>query len=125
MRQAKESDDQKALAQILDTLRIDGRPLLWMHPPNEGQRNPAYAAELKRRGVKPGVPDVLIFDPPPKFPGYRGTAIELKRIGGKATISQFKWLEHLEDRAWAVAVVRGIDEAMDYLRQCGYMREVG
>lgn len=118
-----ESADQKALAQLLDTIRINGRPLLWCHVPNEGERNVAYAVELKRRGVKPGVPDNLIFDSPPKFPKNKGLAIELKRAGGgKTTKYQDDWLEALAQRGWAAVVCHGIDECVKTLEYYGYLR---
>ncbi len=123
MRIAKESDDQKALAQLLDTIRLNGRPLLWCHVPNEGKRDPVYAAELKRRGVKAGVPDVLIFDAPPAVPEARGVAIELKRTkGGKTTESQEDWLDGLASRKWVVCTVHGISNAILALKELGYYR---
>ena len=118
-----ESADQKALANLLDTIRIKGKPLLWCHSPNEGERNVAFAVELKRRGVKPGVPDNLIFDSPPKFPKIKGLAIELKRAGGgKTTKYQDDWLEALAQRGWAAVVCHGIDECIKTLEHYGYLR---
>ena len=121
-----ESANQKALAQLLDTIRINGRPLLWCHSPNEGQRNKLYAIELKRRGVKPGVPDNLIFDSPPRFPQIKGLAIELKRAdGGKTTKYQDDWLEALAQRGWAAVVCHGIDECIKTLEYYGYLKGAG
>lgn len=118
-----ESADQKALAQLLDTIRINGKPLLWCHIPNEGKRDYLYAIELKRRGVKPGVPDNLIFDSPPKFPQIKGLAIELKRAdGGKTTKYQDDWLDALAERGWAAVVCHGIDECIKTLKYYGYLK---
>lgn len=128
---APESTDQKALAHLLDSIRINGRPLLWCHVPHEGKRPtynikgrqvPLYAVELKRRGVKPGVPDSLIFDSPPRFPELKGLAIELKRAaGGKTTKNQDAWLEGLAERGWAAVVCHGIDECIKTLKYYGYL----
>lgn len=48
---------------------------LLYHIPNGGSRNKAEAANLKRQGVKAGVPD--LFLPVPRG-GYHGLYIELK-----------------------------------------------
>jgi hypothetical protein len=122
-----EKDDQKALAELLDTIRLNGRPLLWCHVPNEGKRNKLYAVELKRRGVKAGVPDVLIFDPPPKCPQrYRGIALELKRTsGGKESDDQRFWRQGLQDRGWGATICYGIDDAIECLKELGYLRPTG
>lgn len=126
MRTSRESDDQKALAQLLDTIRIDGRPLLWCHVPNEGKRNIAYAVELQRRGVKAGVPDVLIFDAPPDVPLARGCAIELKRAkDGEITEHQDQWLWDLNTRGWMAIACHGIDAAIQALEDLGYKKAVG
>jgi len=122
MRIAREADDQKALAQLLDSIRVDGRPILWCHVPNEGRRDKLYAIELRRRGVKPGVPDVLIFDPPPECPFYAGMAIEMKTRDGTLNNNQKAWLDGLSNLGWLVAVCYGIDEAIRALRETGYLR---
>ena len=105
-----EYDEQVKLAEYLDT-----KGFLWCHVPNGGNRNPITGAKLKRQGVKPGVPDVLIFD----FPSYlkcNGVAIELKRQkGGKLRESQKEWLGKLKYRGWETRVCRGADEAIDFL----------
>ena len=132
---ASESADQKTLANLLDTIRINGKPLCWCHVPHEGKRPtvnikgkevPLYAIELKRKGVKPGVPDNLIFDSPPKFPKIKGLAIELKRSdGGKTTKYQDDWLEALAQRGWAAVVCHGIDECIKTLEYYGYLKGAG
>ena len=79
------------------------------------------AKKLKAQGVKPGVPDVLIFDSPPALPERRGVAIELKRRkGGRATGYQQDWLTALAERGWFTAVCRGAGEAIEELKQLGY-----
>lgn len=118
----REDDEQRAVADFLDRIGV-----LWCHVPNElGQnRNYRRAAWLKSMGVKSGVPDILIFDPPPGVENYVGTAIELKRASKytKATEKQKSWLEALRARGWAVAVCRGAGEAIDFLQdKLGYGR---
>lgn len=48
---------QRAVAKLLDHLGWR-----WCHVPNGGKRGKTEAARLKGLGVKPGVPDVLIFE---------------------------------------------------------------
>lgn len=111
-----EEAEQVALAQWLDLHKI-----AWFHPPNGGHRNVVVAAKLKAQGVKRGVPDVMIVDPPPLYPENVGTAIELKRRkAGRVSENQTEWLEKLRNRGWAVAVCRGATEAIEFLESLGY-----
>lgn len=108
-----EADEQKELARWLD--RSDA---LWCHVPNGGKRAGSVAAELKRQGVKRGVPDVLIFGEP-------HIAIELKRIrGGVVSDDQEAWLRGLRRRGWVVYVCRGHREAIGVLKKHGYNGDI-
>jgi hypothetical protein len=112
----KEEQEQEALAEWLDYKRI-----LWTHVPNEGRRKPQYNAKLKRLGLKKGVPDILIFDPPRKGEGFVGVAIELKRKkGGRVSPEQEGWLEALKEVGWYATVCNGADEAINILTSLGY-----
>ena len=113
-----EEQEQLALVQWLELHKIR-----YTHVPNEGKHKVQYRAKQKRLGVKPGVPDILIFDRPPRYPENVGVAIELKRRkGGRVTPEQTVWLEHLKARGWAVAVCRGAMEAIEFLESLGYGR---
>jgi hypothetical protein len=73
---------------------------------------------MKKQGVKPGVPDVLIFDGVDHEEKgiWMGIAIELKRQkGGQLQDSQEEWLQKLEYRGWLTKVCEGADEAIDFL----------
>lgn len=112
----KEDDEQAALARWLDLRRVR-----WCHVPNGGDRDVRVAARLKSHGVKRGVPDVLVFDPPPAAPGTVGGAVELKRrSGGTVSWEQTEWLAHLEKQGWAVKIARGFEEAISFLQGLGY-----
>ncbi len=127
-----EDIEQARLAFWLDNRRLGGEPLLWAHVPNGGARHPAVARQLRAAGVKPGVPDVLIFDSPPstqvdvegsamQLQRYVGVAIELKRPkGGRASDKQQQWLKQLAVRGWLVMVAHGADEAIRALERLGY-----
>ena len=114
----------------------------WIHVPNESRRPMRerigkdgrvhrycpQTQRLKRQGLKPGFPDVMILVPPSRLPvaagnpQYRGAAIELKRSDrkGKATPEQIVWLDALRDWGFAVQVCHGADEAIAWLQMVGY-----
>lgn len=115
-RNPPEEHVQRTVAQWLDLHGV-----LWCHVPNEGRHKPQYRAKMAALGLKPGVPDILIFDLPPEVPDARGVAIELKRAkGGRVSKAQQEWLEELGGRGWVCAVCKGIDEALELLQGLGY-----
>jgi hypothetical protein len=114
----KEEDDQRALADCLDRLG-----LCWFHVPNEIKCSAQYLRKRARLGVKKGVLDNFIFNKPPKFPKLKGAIIEMKRKkGGKISDEQYLWAAELSDLGWAVGFCNGIDEALQQLRDWGYMK---
>ena len=116
-----EEQEQLALVQWLELHKVK-----FTHVPNEGRHKVQYRVKQKQLGVKPGIPDILIFDPPPACPENVGTAIELKRRkGGRVTPEQSAWLCILKDRGWAVAVCQGAMEAIEFLESLGYGRGWG
>lgn len=114
-----EEGEQRILAEFLDGLGIP-----WFHVPNGGARCAAEGGKLKAQGVKSGVPDNFIVEPPPNGPpGCPGAVIELKRKkGGTASADQKGWLAILEQRGWLVKVCHGAEEAMDFVAQLGYAK---
>ncbi len=115
-----EADIQKEIAKALDEAG-----LLWTATANGGKRDKRTAASLKAQGLKPGVPDVLIFTPPPSGIGC-GMAIELKRDAGQGkqrgrlSPHQRIWLEELRTLGWRAEVAYGLDHALEILRAAGY-----
>jgi hypothetical protein len=90
----------------------------WIHPSNEiGQSGSiGLVMKAKRKGVKKGFPDILIFQTTTAGGpgGYKGLAIELKRQeGGKQTPDQKAWDVALECAGWLYMVCRGAQEAVD------------
>lgn len=85
--------------------------------PNGGSRHPLEAANLKRQGVKAGVPDICLPLPKGK---YHGLYIEMKVGKNKTTDNQKRWLEHLKKVGYLTGVCYGFDEARklisDYLK---------
>lgn len=89
---------------------------LMYHVPNEGKRSKRTGAQLKREGLKPGVPDMVLPVPRGK---YHGLYIEMKATGNKTTDEQNKWLEALQEQGYRTAVCYGWEVASkvitDYL----------
>jgi hypothetical protein len=110
-----EEEEMTVVAQWLDYNRIK-----WFHPQNEGKHKPQYRAKMARLGLKAGVPDIIIVEPPP-CGGYTAAAIELKRRkGGKLSKQQEIWLEALSEAGWYAAKCNGANEALSILQQLGY-----
>ncbi len=116
-RKHPEDDLQRAVCQYLDA-----RKLLWCHVPNE-RSNERERMKLAGLGVKPGVPDVMIFSQP-YAPGdakdwdKAGLAIELKIKPNKTTPAQDKWLADLEAEGWRTATCYDIDEVIAIVNDC-------
>ena len=78
------------------------------HIPNGGSRNKMEAANLKRQGVRAGVPDLCF---PVAKRGYHGMFIEMKAGKNKTTGLQDEWLELLQSNGYFARVCYGFDEA--------------
>ncbi len=85
---------------------------LMYHVPNGGSRNEIEAANLKRQGVKAGVPDVCL--PVPRGDKH-GLYIEMKADGNKPTAKQKEWISALEKQGYAVAVCYSWKAAADFI----------
>ena len=111
-----EQEEQERLAAALDA-----SGLLWTATANGGRRSMSTGLALKRSGVKPGVPDILIFTPSPLAP--QGAAIELKRVyptPGTASPQQVAFIERLNAAGLNAAVAWGAEGARDQLIAWGY-----
>lgn len=103
---------QEANAQIkvISYCTLRGIPVF--HIPNGGSRNKMEAANLKRQGVKAGVPDLCF---PAALHGYHGLFVEMKAGRNKTTQSQEEWLDFLAKSGYCVRVCWGFDEARDVI----------
>lgn len=94
------------------------------HIPNGGSRNALEAANLKRQGVRAGVPDLCLPAPKGK---YAGLYIEMKAGNNKPTQKQTEWLSMLARQGYAAVVCYGADEAIktieSYLKLGGQNNE--
>lgn len=85
---------------------------LMYHIPNGGSRNKIEAANLKKQGVKAGVPDICL---PVSRSGYHGMYIELKAGNNKTTEKQDEWLEDLSEQGYYTTVCYGWAEASEVI----------
>lgn len=107
---APEYQEQRALFEICAMLKGQYPEVaLLFHIPNGGRRDAGEAANLKKQGVKPGVPDLFL---PVARGGYHGLFIEMKRRdGGRLTDYQKRWLHLLERQGYAAVVCHGAQQA--------------
>jgi hypothetical protein len=118
-----ETQEQILLVKMMDLIKYDGRPLRFHHSPNGRLRDKRTAAILKMMGTRPGIPDILIFDPPPVCLTKKGCVIELKKeSGGSVSEEQLDWLDYFEKSGWFTAIARGADQAIEYLRVWKYIK---
>lgn len=90
--------------------------------PNGGSRNVIEARNLKRQGVKSGVPDICL---PVASGGYHGLYIELKVGKNKASENQKRWLEYLNKAGYKTKVCYGFQEAKETIANYLANRERG
>jgi hypothetical protein len=110
-----EAQEQEALFQRAQYHPVT-RDLLYAIP-NDGIRTVAQGARFKRRGLRPGMPDVCL---PYPAGGFSALYIELKTQKGKPTKSQLQCLDNLRKAGNAAYIAHGWVEAWeiitDYLR---------
>ena len=92
---------------------------LLYHIPNGGSRNALEAANLKRQGVKAGVPDLCL---PVARGKYHGLYIELKHGKNETTDLQKKWIASLQKQDYAAAVCYGWEQAVEVISKYLEMR---
>lgn len=78
--------------------------------PNGGSRNRIEAYNLKRQGLKSGVPDIML---PVAKCNYHGLFIELKQGKNKTTDNQVKYIDYLNKNGYLAVVCYGCDQAFD------------
>ena len=107
---AKEASEQTALIAWANAQAKTMPELARLYAvPNGGSRHMLEAVNLKRQGVKRGVPDLCL--PVPRH-GRHGLYIELKRTKGSTTSKEQKdWIGYLNDAGYVAVVCKGFDEA--------------
>lgn len=88
---------------------------LIFHIVNEGKRSARTGAELKRMGMKKGVPDICLPVPRGQF---HGLWIELKADRTKkATKEQREWLIKLSEQGYKAVLCYGADDAVKVIKE--------
>lgn len=85
----------------------------WFHVPNGEHRSLTTAQRLKRMGVSPGVPDIIILH------AGRTMWLELKSNKGKLSPTQEGWREWLCDNGFAFYCCNTIDQVQASLKAQG------
>ena len=85
---------------------------LLYHIPNGGKRNAKEAANLKRQGVKAGVPDLCL---PVARGKYHGVYIELKAGKNTTTAKQDEWIQKLDEQGYLSLSCNGWNAAAEIL----------
>lgn len=96
--------------------------VVFFHVPNGGKRGRREAIALKAAGLKAGVPD-LIIPQPPSDGGYVGAVVEMKRSDGRpcdVREEQRDWLAIFRRFGWLTLVGFGADDAREKLTKGGY-----
>jgi hypothetical protein len=114
---AKEFATHAMVADVLDRWGAPG--WVFNHCASGEYRTAATAGRLKRMGVKPGWPDLVLLSP-----AGRAYFLELKRKGEKLTPSQRAFEDFCETggQRFAHAVAWSFDEALGWLKMWGAIR---
>jgi len=100
-----EREEQITFCNYLDFMNI-----LYFAVPNGGSRNEREAKNLKKEGVKAGVPDMVVI--------LEGQClfVEMKRVKGSTTSKEQKvWIETLTALGHHAKVCKGAKEAIEFV----------
>ena len=108
-----EDDEQAALFQYASYQKEIEWTLLFAIP-NGGYRKIKTGIQLKRTGLKPGIPDIFL----PVGRGiYHGLFIEMKSVKGTVRKNQKEWHDALRTQGYKVEVCRGCDQAIKEIQE--------
>ena len=110
----KDGEESELKQQIKLCVWLEKKGILYFAIPNGGSRHMLEAINLKRGGVKAGVPDLCI--PVPKK-HYHGLYIELKKTKGKLSEHQQCWLDKLSKNGYCAVVAYGYSEAQRIIEE--------
>jgi hypothetical protein len=113
VRKAPDALERELHIAVADHIRWAIRPdVIWFHPANGELRSDSTGALLKRRGVRPGVSDLLFAAPPQA----RLHALELKRRGKRPTPEQTAFLDAVRAIGGVSAWADSYDKAIELLK---------
>lgn len=99
--------------QIILCAWLDKNDILYYAIPNGARRNKIEAYNLKRSGLKPGVPDICI---PIGNKDYHALYIEMKVENNKPTDAQNYWIRRLNNKGNLAKVCYSAEEAKRVVR---------
>ena len=99
-----EAQEQEVVVQYCDLTHIP-----CFHIPNGGYRHIQTAYNLKKQGVKPGVPDLCI---PVARGKYHGLYIEMKSKKGRLSQRQADWIAELRKQGYCAYCCFGAKDAI-------------
>lgn len=111
-KQSEATEQERVIAWAAWNERKHPELKLLYHIPNGGSRNEVEAVNLKRQGVKAGVPDLCL---PAARCGFHGLYIEMKYGRNKTTQKQESWLDELRQQGYKAVVCYGADSAIKEL----------
>jgi hypothetical protein len=121
-----ENQIQEAVWAYLASVKIPGGRTLQdvsFHVPNGIQlaggspkRRAIYMAALKRRGLRPGVQDLIILCPHPHY-GWNGMLLELKTRDGSESAEQSQFRNLMVDMGYYAVVGRGYEQAVSRIQE--------
>jgi hypothetical protein len=112
-----EAEEQCTFFEIAQLILTPLQYQLLFAVPNGGKRHIRTAINLKREGVKPGVPDIIFAYPTKQ---YHGMFIEMKRQkGGVVSEEQKVMIDKLNEVGYYTTVCKGCDEAVREIK--GYL----
>lgn len=114
LRKPRRKEEASLQVQVMNVLdRTLPKDAFAFHCPNGGSRNIIEATNLKRQGLKAGVPDIIII-----WAG-RVFGLELKSKSGKVLDSQRTVFPLLRAAGMRVEIARSYNEAIDLIKQFG------
>ncbi len=116
----KPEEEYKQQMQVVEYMRW--KKIKGFSVPNGSYIDKRQGNKLKKMGLTPGIPDLLIVQPPPRFPDMPGVALEMKRAPGWGEVSdvQQEWLDIFSAFNWISHVGWGADDAIKFLKYLGY-----
>ena len=113
-----EEDEQSTLFQYASYQNEIEWSLLFSIP-NGGYRKLKTGIMLKKTGLKPGIPDIML---PVARGGFMGMFIEMKSEKGVVQKNQKAWHILLRAQGYKVDVCRGCSQAVRVIRE--YLKDV-
>ena len=111
----KEHEEQVQFIQMVEAMYPLQISSLLHAIPNGGDRDVRVAKNLKREGVRKGIPDLCF--PVPRN-GYHGLYIEMKRRkGGRVEKEQRYYIDMLRSLGYKAEICYGCDEAMQVFNE--------